>query len=196
MPARRVRFLSRPFRFCRVVDFRFFFCRSFVDRRFAPAELRRARELLGGPAGRRRGVLQHTRDHGETGRTAAGRRDEKPLRQRHTSAGDPSHVEPARRRRPAAELRLHKRELRQSTCIPPQNINYTDIRIIVSVRSNCNRFRLLQGYKGADKFYIACQAPMQSTLPDFWQMIWEQNTRFIMMLTSLTEKGVVSSCVC
>lgn len=33
---------------------------------------------------------------------------------------------------------------------------------------------------------------MQSTLPDFWQMIWDQNTRVIMMVTSLTEKGVVS----
>ncbi|XP_060863621.1 mucin-2-like [Metopolophium dirhodum] len=48
----------------------------------------------------------------------------------------------------------------------------------------------VKGYKGADKFYIACQAPMQSTVPDFWQMIWDQNTRVIIMVTSLTEKGV------
>uniref|UniRef100_A0A2S2PBA0 Tyrosine-protein phosphatase non-receptor type 6 n=1 Tax=Schizaphis graminum TaxID=13262 RepID=A0A2S2PBA0_SCHGA len=31
---------------------------------------------------------------------------------------------------------------------------------------------------------------MQSTVPDFWQMIWDQNTRVIIMVTSLTEKGV------
>uniref|UniRef100_A0A2H8THE0 Tyrosine-protein phosphatase non-receptor type 7 n=1 Tax=Melanaphis sacchari TaxID=742174 RepID=A0A2H8THE0_9HEMI len=48
----------------------------------------------------------------------------------------------------------------------------------------------VKGYKGAEKFYIACQAPMQSTIPDFWQMIWDQNTRVIIMVTSLTEKGV------
>lgn len=60
--------------------------------------------------------------------------------------------------------------------------------------SKLTSITVLQGYKGADKFYIACQAPMQSTLPDFWQMIWEQNTRVVMMVTSLTEKGVVSLC--
>ncbi|XP_039291227.1 receptor-type tyrosine-protein phosphatase alpha-like [Nilaparvata lugens] len=51
----------------------------------------------------------------------------------------------------------------------------------------------VKGPKGVDKFYIACQAPMQSTVNDFWRMIWEQQSKLILMLTDLHENGVVSS---
>ncbi|XP_011499293.1 PREDICTED: putative GPI-anchored protein PB15E9.01c [Ceratosolen solmsi marchali] len=47
----------------------------------------------------------------------------------------------------------------------------------------------IRGPKNAGKFYIACQAPTESTVPDFWRMIWEQQCRVIIMLTDLVENG-------
>ncbi|KAK9508186.1 hypothetical protein O3M35_007906 [Rhynocoris fuscipes] len=48
----------------------------------------------------------------------------------------------------------------------------------------------VKGTKGIEKFYIACQAPMKDTITDFWQMVWEQQSRIIIMLTDLHENGV------
>ncbi|XP_021191207.3 mucin-2 [Helicoverpa armigera] len=39
-------------------------------------------------------------------------------------------------------------------------------------------------------YYIACQAPLSNTVIDFWRMIWEQNSRLIVMLTEYMENGV------
>lgn len=47
-----------------------------------------------------------------------------------------------------------------------------------------------QGPKNANKYYIGCQAPMESTVSDFWRMIWEQQCKVIIMLTDLVENGV------
>lgn len=44
--------------------------------------------------------------------------------------------------------------------------------------------------KGQEKVYIACQAPLQSTIEDFWKMVWQQQTKVILMLTALSENGV------
>ncbi len=49
----------------------------------------------------------------------------------------------------------------------------------------------LQGYLCAPKCYIATQAPLHSTIGDFWQMVWEQKSQTILMLTGLEEQGVV-----
>ncbi|XP_076240330.1 uncharacterized protein LOC143182896 [Calliopsis andreniformis] len=48
----------------------------------------------------------------------------------------------------------------------------------------------VRGPKNAMRYYIACQAPMESTVTDFWRMIWEQQCKVVIMLTDLVENGV------
>ncbi|KAF2894630.1 hypothetical protein ILUMI_11543 [Ignelater luminosus] len=45
------------------------------------------------------------------------------------------------------------------------------------------------GPKSTRGYYIACQAPMQNTVDDFWRMVWEQQSKVILMLTHLFENG-------
>ena len=49
-----------------------------------------------------------------------------------------------------------------------------------------------QGYKHR-KAFLATQAPMESTVADFWDMIWETQSRVLVMLCNLEEEGEVSS---
>uniref|UniRef100_A0A1L8DJY0 Protein tyrosine phosphatase n=1 Tax=Nyssomyia neivai TaxID=330878 RepID=A0A1L8DJY0_9DIPT len=48
----------------------------------------------------------------------------------------------------------------------------------------------VKGPKDPANYYIACQAPMDNTIIDFWRMIWEQSSRVIIMATDLTENGI------
>lgn len=41
--------------------------------------------------------------------------------------------------------------------------------------------------------YISCQAPLPSTIEDFWRMVWEQKSPLICMLTRLQESNKVKA---
>lgn len=45
------------------------------------------------------------------------------------------------------------------------------------------------------KTYIASQGCLDATVNDFWQMVWQENTRIIVMTTREVEKGRVSCCL-
>lgn len=40
----------------------------------------------------------------------------------------------------------------------------------------------------ANRQYILCQGPLETTVGHFWSMIWEQNSKAILMLNKLVEK--------
>ncbi|XP_022666879.1 tyrosine-protein phosphatase non-receptor type 11-like isoform X2 [Varroa destructor] len=46
----------------------------------------------------------------------------------------------------------------------------------------------------ACKVYIATQGPLANTIEDFWQMVWQENCRVVVMTTKETERGK-SKCV-
>ena len=48
----------------------------------------------------------------------------------------------------------------------------------------------VQGYKHRNA-YIATQGPLESTVTDFWRMIWEFKSRLIVMLCPTEEDGEV-----
>lgn len=42
------------------------------------------------------------------------------------------------------------------------------------------------------KVYIACQGCLATTVNDFWQMVWQEESRVIVMTTREVEKGRVT----
>jgi len=50
----------------------------------------------------------------------------------------------------------------------------------------------MQGYRKRNA-YIATQGPLPSTVNDFWQMVWEYESKCIVMLCNLQEDGVVGN---
>ncbi|XP_076389093.1 uncharacterized protein LOC100877739 isoform X2 [Megachile rotundata] len=69
------------------------------------------------------------------------------------------------------------------TRVPLQKINNDPLTEYINAS-------YVRGPKNAMRYYIACQAPMDSTVTDFWRMIWEQQCKVIIMLTDLVENGV------
>ncbi|KAM4562639.1 tyrosine-protein phosphatase non-receptor type 7-like isoform 2-T5 [Odontesthes bonariensis] len=47
----------------------------------------------------------------------------------------------------------------------------------------------IRGYKGAPKAYIATQGPMLHTVGDFWDMVWQERSSIIVMVTRLKENN-------
>ncbi|XP_059539621.1 receptor-type tyrosine-protein phosphatase R isoform X6 [Myotis daubentonii] len=66
-------------------------------------------------------------------------------------------------------------------CLRPKNV--TDS---LSTYINANYIR---GYSGREKAFIATQGPMINTVNDFWQMVWQEDSPVIVMITKLKEKN-------
>ncbi|KAF3826012.1 hypothetical protein GH733_006126 [Mirounga leonina] len=66
-------------------------------------------------------------------------------------------------------------------CLRPKNV--TDS---LSTYINANYIR---GYSGKEKVFIATQGPMINTVNDFWQMVWQEDSPVIVMITKLKEKN-------
>ncbi|KAH9520175.1 Tyrosine-protein phosphatase non-receptor type 7 [Bulinus truncatus] len=64
---------------------------------------------------------------------------------------------------------------------PEQRGTYINANYVTGPNSQC-------------QYYIATQAPTNETMADFWTMVWQQNSKAIVMLTQLEEDGQ-SKCV-
>ncbi|CAF3767078.1 unnamed protein product [Rotaria magnacalcarata] len=49
----------------------------------------------------------------------------------------------------------------------------------------------VSGYNNEENAYIFTQGPLQSTVKDFWRMIWQENISIIVMTTNIREAGTV-----
>ncbi|TNM86439.1 hypothetical protein fugu_006669 [Takifugu bimaculatus] len=47
----------------------------------------------------------------------------------------------------------------------------------------------IRGYNGAPQAFIATQGPLLHTVGDFWDMVWQEKSRIIVMLTRLKENN-------
>ncbi|KAM4662602.1 tyrosine-protein phosphatase non-receptor type 21 [Discoglossus pictus] len=101
---------------------------------------------------------------------------------------------------------IHKKRLPDSECSIarlPENaernrfqdvLPYDDTRVeLVPTKENntgyINASHIKVTIGGVEWDYIATQGPLQSTCPDFWQMVWEQGVAIIAMVTLEEEAG-------
>ncbi|XP_046559064.1 tyrosine-protein phosphatase non-receptor type 7-like [Haliotis rubra] len=62
-------------------------------------------------------------------------------------------------------------------------------RRLSQVASDYVNANFVTGYNDDKRAYVATQAPLDSTVADFWRMVWEQQSRVIIMLTAMEENG-------
>lgn len=64
-----------------------------------------------------------------------------------------------------------------------------DPSVVGSDYINANYVSNFLWESGGQKVYIAAQGCLEKTVSDFWQMVWQENTRVIVMTTREVEKG-------
>ena len=50
------------------------------------------------------------------------------------------------------------------------------------------------GSSTARRMFVATQGPLPGTIDDFWRLMWQENTRVIVMITNEVEAGKVVKC--
>jgi len=90
----------------------------------------------------------------------------------------------------SANMVYNKTKNRYANVLP-----YDDSRVKLSVitgieGSDYINASFIDGYM-MRRAFVATQAPIPDTIPDFWRMIWEQESSTIVMLSKETESGKV-----
>lgn len=85
------------------------------------------------------------------------------------------------------------REKNRYTDIKPYDISRVKLSINPEDESDYINASWIPGYFSRRQ-YIAAQGPMPSTQDDFWRMIWEYNSRIIVMLTKTVENNRIKCC--
>lgn len=90
----------------------------------------------------------------------------------------------------AANLPVNKHKNRYANVLP-----YDDSRVKLAIQpgidgSDYINANYIGGYM-QKRAFIATQAPIPDTIPDFWRMIWEQECHAIVMLSQEMESGKV-----
>jgi protein tyrosine phosphatase len=74
----------------------------------------------------------------------------------------------------------------------PDIVPFDQSRVILKTADSANSSYInasfVDGFRRRDA-YIVTQSPLRETVNDFWQMIWEQSSNAIVMLTPLEEEG-------
>ncbi|XP_061657139.1 tyrosine-protein phosphatase non-receptor type 13 isoform X3 [Syngnathoides biaculeatus] len=85
------------------------------------------------------------------------------------------------------QTKENKRKNRYKNIVP-----FDTTRVVLGTNGgyiNANHIKMR--VKDKDFAYIACQGPLPTTMGDFWQMVWEQKSNVVAMMTQEIEGGKV-----
>ena len=113
-----------------------------------------------------------------------------PMVQRKNPKGAPKVKQPTNEVIFAEAMRPENKSKNRYRNVLPYNHNRVRLTSLPAVPySDYINASYVHGYF-SDSVYICCQGPTETTLLDFWRMIWEQHVSVIAMLTRLREGGV------